>query len=176
LERGPALIYRERRGRERVAEENRSVLTPSMTCLQGRISGGKSNGNSESPLTKKQTAVSVGLRVRMARSVSVLRLGSEVTVHGVLGGCAVATPGAHGVPRQRAVGLGGRGAVAAGRGVRGARRASRALASGGRSRGERRERKGGREEGERRRKKPGGWHRERWERWAAGRVREWRAA
>jgi hypothetical protein len=37
-------------GRERIAEE-RSVLTPSMACLQGRISG-KSNGNSESPLTR----------------------------------------------------------------------------------------------------------------------------
>jgi hypothetical protein len=37
-------------GRERIAEE-RSVLTPSMACLQGRISG-ESNGNSESPLTR----------------------------------------------------------------------------------------------------------------------------
>ena len=46
-------IYRERRGRERIAEENRSVLMPSMACLQGRISGGESNGSSESPLTQK---------------------------------------------------------------------------------------------------------------------------
>jgi hypothetical protein len=37
-------------GRERITEE-RSVLTPSMACLQGRISG-ESNGNSESPLTR----------------------------------------------------------------------------------------------------------------------------
>jgi hypothetical protein len=52
-ERGPAPIYRERRGRERIAEENRSVLMPSMACLQGRISGGEGNRSSESPLTRK---------------------------------------------------------------------------------------------------------------------------
>jgi hypothetical protein len=37
------------RGRERIAEEERPVLTPSMACLQGRRSGGESNGSNEVP-------------------------------------------------------------------------------------------------------------------------------
>jgi hypothetical protein len=171
-------------GRERIAEE-RSVLTPSMACLQGRISG-ESNGNSESPLTRCRngrrevglwslgTASArflLGRRGCAGRGVGRARLrsGSQVS-----GRCRVAAPGrARPLPGEAprrgsragvaALGAGGSRGEAAGVGL--ARGVGVARSVGRRSPGgcawSWEARGGEREWGQRREKSGGGWHRER---------------